>query len=97
MKIKPLRNGKITLSFIDIGKCCLNREFFTLLMCPLMLFAKILVKISKSTVNDFWSLSSQLEMQNSTVLGRILGTLNTLIITFEWKLKVSELQLYAFS
>ena len=37
MKIKPSRNGEITLSFIDIGKSCLNREFFTSLMCLLML------------------------------------------------------------
>ena len=28
VKIKPLRNGKITLWFIGIGKSCLNREFF---------------------------------------------------------------------
>ena len=41
MKIKPSRNGKITLSFIDIGKPCLSREFFTSLICLLMLFAKI--------------------------------------------------------
>ena len=41
MKIKPLRNGKITLSFIDIGKYCLGREFFTSLIYLLMLFAKI--------------------------------------------------------
>ena len=47
-KIKPSRNGKITLSFIYIGKSCLNREFFTSLICLLMLFAKI--KFSESTV-----------------------------------------------
>ena len=41
MKIKPSRNGKITLSFIDIGISCLSREFFTSLICLLMLFAKI--------------------------------------------------------
>ena len=41
VKIKPLRNGKITLSFIDIGKSCLSREFFTSLICLLMLFAQI--------------------------------------------------------
>ena len=41
MKINPSRNDKITLSFIDIGKSCLSREFFTSLMCLLMLFAKI--------------------------------------------------------
>ena len=41
VKIKPSRNGKITLSFIDIGKSCLSREFFTSLICLSMLFAKI--------------------------------------------------------
>ena len=41
MEIKPSRNGKITLSFNDIGQSCLNREFFTSLMCLLMRFAKI--------------------------------------------------------
>ena len=40
MKIKPSRNGKSTLSFIDIGKSCLSRECFTSL-CLLMLYAKI--------------------------------------------------------
>ena len=46
VKTKPSRNGKITLLFIDKGKSCLNREFFTSPMCPLMQFAKI----SESTV-----------------------------------------------
>ena len=41
VKIKPSRNGNITLSFFDIGKSCHNREFFTSLMCLLMHFAKI--------------------------------------------------------
>ena len=41
VKIKPLRSGKITLSFIHIGKPYLNGEFFTSLICLLMLFAKI--------------------------------------------------------
>ena len=41
VQIKPSQNGKITLLFIDIGKSCLNCEFFTSLMCHLMLFAKI--------------------------------------------------------
>ena len=52
VKMKPSRNGKITQSFIDIGKSCLSREFFTSLICLLMLFAKIkiLAKISESTV-----------------------------------------------
>ena len=38
---KPSRNDEITLSLIDIGKSCLSREFFTSLICLLMLFAKI--------------------------------------------------------
>ena len=42
MKIKPLQNGKISLSFIDIGKSCLIHEFLTSLICHLMLFAKII-------------------------------------------------------
>ena len=52
MKIKPSRNGKITLSFIDIGKPCLSHDFFTSIICLLMLFEKnkIRAKISKSTV-----------------------------------------------
>ena len=41
VKIKPSRNGKTTLSLIDIGISCLSREFFTSLICLLMLFAKI--------------------------------------------------------
>ena len=41
VKIKPSRYGKITLSFIDLGKSCISREFFTSLICLLMLFAKI--------------------------------------------------------
>ena len=40
VKIKPSQNGKITLTFIDIGKSCLSREFFTSLVSFLMLFAK---------------------------------------------------------
>ena len=41
VKIKPSRNGKITLWFIDIGKSCLSHKFFTSLICLLMLLAKI--------------------------------------------------------
>ena len=41
VKIKTSRNGKITLSFNDIGKSCLSRDFFTSLICLLLLFAKI--------------------------------------------------------
>ena len=49
---KTLEKWQNTLSFIDKGKSCLNREFFTSLVCLLMLFAKnkILAKISESTV-----------------------------------------------
>ena len=46
---KPSRNGKITLSFIDIGKSCLSCGFFTSLICLLMLFAKI--KLSRKFPN----------------------------------------------
>ena len=41
VKIKPSRNGKITLSFIDIGKSSLSRKFFKSPICLLMPFAKI--------------------------------------------------------
>ena len=52
VKIKSSRNGKINLSFIDIGKSCLSREFFTSLICLLMLFAigKTRAKMFESTV-----------------------------------------------
>ena len=49
VKIKPSRDDKITLSFIGIGKSCLNREVFTSLICLLMLFAKI--KLSRKFPN----------------------------------------------
>ena len=41
VKVKPSRNSKSPLSFIDIGKPCLIGEFFTSQICLLMLFAKI--------------------------------------------------------
>ena len=41
MKIEPLLNGKITMSFTDVGKSCPSREFLTSQLCLLMLFAKI--------------------------------------------------------
>ena len=43
-----LRNGKITLSFIDIGKSCLSRKFFTFSF-NVIPENKILTKISEST------------------------------------------------
>ena len=50
VKIKPWVNGKITLSFIDIGKSFLSLEFFTSLIYNAIGENKILVKISESTV-----------------------------------------------
>ena len=44
-KVKSSQNGKITLSFTDIGKSCTSRESQTSLICILTLFAKI--KISR--------------------------------------------------
>ena len=41
VKLKPSRNGKITLSFTEIGISCPKREFLTSQICVLMLFAKI--------------------------------------------------------
>ena len=46
---KTLTKWPKTLSFIDIGKSCLNRDFFTSLMCLLMLFAKM--KLSRKFPN----------------------------------------------
>ena len=53
VKMKPSRNGKITLSFIDIGKSCLNREFFhiTYVSFNAIRENKMLAKISESTVH----------------------------------------------
>ena len=48
---KPSQNCKITLSFIDIGKPCRSREFFTSLICLDVIHEnKILRKVSESTV-----------------------------------------------
>ena len=41
MKIKSLRNGKITLSTTDIGKSYPSSETFQSQVCLLTLFAKI--------------------------------------------------------
>ena len=51
MKIKPSRNGKIALSFIDKGtfKSSLSREFFASIIRLLMLYAKI--KFSRKVPN----------------------------------------------
>ena len=52
VKIKLSRNGKITLSFIDIGESCHNRDFFhiTDMSFNAIRENKILAKISESTV-----------------------------------------------
>ena len=52
VKIRSLKNGKITLSFTDAGKSCPSCEF---LVSPIMSFNaicenKILAKISRFTV-----------------------------------------------
>ena len=41
VKIRPSRNGEITLSFTNIGKSCLSCEFLTSYIYLLRLFAKI--------------------------------------------------------
>ena len=52
VKMKPSPNGKITMSFIDIGKTCLSRDFFhiTNMSFNAIRENKILAKISESTV-----------------------------------------------
>ena len=52
-KIKPSRNGKITLSFTDIRISFTSREFLMSQICLLMLFDyKILAKISEFTLHE---------------------------------------------
>ena len=59
VEIKPSRNDKITLSFIDIGKSCLSRNFFhiTNLSFNAIRENKILAKISESTAHRCLHLS----------------------------------------
>ena len=54
VKLKPSRNDKITLSFIDIRKSCLSREFFhiTSMSFNAIRENKVLAKISESTVSN---------------------------------------------
>ena len=49
VKIKPSRNGVITLSFTNTVKSCSSREYFTSQICLLTLFAKI--KFSRKSPN----------------------------------------------
>ena len=53
VKIKPSRNGQITLSFIEIGKSCLSREIFNITNMSFNAIPenKIIAKISESTVD----------------------------------------------
>ena len=55
-KIKPSQNDKITLSFIDIGKSCLSREFFhiTNMYFNAIRENNILAKIYEFTVHVLW-------------------------------------------
>ena len=49
-KIKSLRNGEITLFFVDLAKSCTSHKFLTPQICLLTLFTKI--KFSRK----FWNL-----------------------------------------
>ena len=50
---KPPRNGGNTLSFSDVGKSCLSREFLTSQICIFTLIAKI--KFSRNFPNlQYW-------------------------------------------
>ena len=49
VKIKPSRNGKITLSFTDIGKSYPSREFLTSQICLLKAVREI--KFSRKFMN----------------------------------------------
>ena len=71
VKIKPSRNGEITLSFTDIGISCLSREFLTSQICLLTLFAKIkfsrnfriysiLISLKKTYSNKWMTLAEKL-------------------------------------
>ena len=65
-KVKSSQNGKITLSFTDIGKSCTSRESQTSLICILRLFAKI--KISRifpdfASKSGFLAATSHLSVQ----------------------------------
>ena len=51
VKKKNSRNGKLTLSFIDIGKSCLSREFSYHISFNAIRENKILAKTSESTVS----------------------------------------------
>ena len=53
LKIIPFRNGEITLSFTDVGKSCLSRDFLPWQIYPDAIREnKILTKICEFTVSD---------------------------------------------
>ena len=71
VKIKPSRNGYITLSFTDVGKACLSREFLTPQICLNTIREnKILAKISEFTVLSNPTSSNETLME-SAVLTRL--------------------------
>ena len=72
MKIEPSRNGKITLSFIDIGKSCLSCKFFTSLICLLMLLIKI--KFSQKFQNLQYKLNGRRSCKKRDILPHIART-----------------------
>ena len=53
VKIIPFRNGEITLSFTDVGKSCLSRDFLPWQIYPdAIRDYKILAEICEFTVSD---------------------------------------------
>ena len=52
VRIKPSRNGEITLSFTEVGKPCLSRDFFTVANMSFndIRENEVLAKISEFTV-----------------------------------------------
>ena len=57
---KSSQNGRITLSFTDIWKLCLSREFLASQICLLTLFAKI--KLSRKFPNLQYHNGNQLRL-----------------------------------
>ena len=73
VKIKPLQNGKITLSFTDVGKSCPSRKFSMWQICLLRLFAKI--KFSQSfPILQYLSGALLKAMDINTIIKAIGGT-----------------------
>ena len=79
VKIKPSRNGKITLSFIDIGKSCLSREFFHITNMSFNAISKI--KFSRKFPN----------LQSIFLFMYMLGQASDSMTTLKLSLLVSSL------